>query len=67
CFVSLKPGQRFDLAALRQYLDAAGMTRSYWPERVEIVESFPRTASGKIQKFQLRETARELAAENVKP
>ena len=67
CFVSLKPGQSFDLAALRQYLDAAGMTRNYWPERVEIVDSFPRTASGKIQKFQLRETARQLAAENLKP
>ena len=67
CFVSLKAGQSFDLAALRQYLDTAGMTRNYWPERVEIVENFPRTASGKIQKFQLRETARQLAAENAKP
>ena len=65
CFVSLKPGQSFDLAALRQYLDTAGMTRTYWPERVEIVESFPRTASGKIQKFQLRETARQFAEEAV--
>lgn len=62
CFVSLKPGQRFDLATLRQYLDSAGMARTYWPERVEIIDSFPRTASGKIQKFQLRETALQLAA-----
>ncbi|MDP3248843.1 MAG: AMP-binding protein [Polaromonas sp.] len=61
CFVSLKPGQGFDLATLRQYLDSAGMTRNYWPERVEIVENFPRTASGKIQKFQLREIARQFA------
>jgi len=63
CFVSLRPGQSFDLAALRTYLDAAGMTRNYWPERVEIVENFPRTASGKIQKFQLRDMARQLAAD----
>ena len=49
------------VSTLRQYLDSAGMTRNYWPERVEIVESFPRTASGKIQKFQLREIARQFA------
>lgn len=67
CFVSLKPGQHFDLATLRAYLGEAGMTRNYWPERVEIVESFPRTASGKIQKFQLRETAKRFAEEAVTP
>ena len=67
CFVSLKPGQHFDLATLRAYLSEAGMTRNYWPERVEIVESFPRTASGKIQKFQLRETAKRFAEEAVTP
>ncbi|MGB0956419.1 MAG: AMP-binding protein, partial [Panacagrimonas sp.] len=63
CFVSLQPDQRFDLAALRQYLETAGVTRNYWPEHVEVIENFPRTASGKIQKFQLREVARQLAAE----
>lgn len=63
CFVSLKPDHSFDLAELRRYLDSEGMTRNYWPERVEVVDTFPRTASGKIQKFQLRETARQLAAD----
>jgi cyclohexanecarboxylate-CoA ligase len=60
CYVSLKPGERFDLATLREYLSAAGMARHYWPERVEVIDTFPRTASGKIQKFQLREMARAL-------
>ncbi len=63
CFVSLKPKQKFDLAELRRYLDSEGMTRNYWPEHVEIVDAFPRTASGKIQKFQLRETARQIGAD----
>jgi cyclohexanecarboxylate-CoA ligase len=34
------------------------MARTYIPERVEIVEELPRTPSGKVQKFRLREIAR---------
>ncbi|WP_333782720.1 AMP-binding enzyme [Kocuria sp. cx-116] len=43
------------LEALRTYLDEKGVAKSYWPERVEILEDFPRTPSGKIQKYHLRE------------
>ena len=38
------------------------MARHYWPERVEVIDTFPRTASGKIQKFQLRERVRSASA-----
>jgi cyclohexanecarboxylate-CoA ligase len=31
------------------------MTPHNWPERLEIVDQLPKTASGKIQKFVLRE------------
>ncbi len=31
-----------------------GLSRRYWPERLEVVDRFPRTASGKIRKLQLR-------------
>ena len=31
------------------------MSKPYWPERLEIVEELPRTPSGKIQKFVLRD------------
>jgi cyclohexanecarboxylate-CoA ligase len=31
------------------------MARQYIPERLEIVSELPRTPSGKIQKFRLRE------------
>lgn len=61
CFVTLKPGESFDLESLRAYLQKIGMTRSYWPERVEVIDSMPRTASGKIQKFQLREMGKQFA------
>ena len=63
CFVTVKPGENFDLDILRAHLQQGGMTRSYWPEKVVVVEAMPRTASGKIQKFQLRETAKQIAAE----
>ncbi|MFZ5493324.1 MAG: AMP-binding protein [Pseudomonadota bacterium] len=57
-FVTLKPGTAFDLDSLTSWLATAGMARTYWPERLEIVPELPRTASGKIQKFELRERAK---------
>lgn len=43
------------LADISAHLEKLGISRSYWPERLEIVEAMPRTLSGKIQKFQLRQ------------
>ena len=57
-FVALRPGQRFDLPELRRYMDECKVAKPYWPERVEVVDELPRTASGKIQKFALRERAK---------
>jgi cyclohexanecarboxylate-CoA ligase len=37
------------------YLKAQKMAVQYIPERLEIVAELPRTPSGKIQKFKLRE------------
>jgi cyclohexanecarboxylate-CoA ligase len=42
------------LEQMRAFLEEKGVARQYWPERVEVVDELPRTASGKIQKFQLR-------------
>ena len=33
---------------------AQGLPKQYWPERLELVDHFPRTAAGKIRKHQLR-------------
>jgi cyclohexanecarboxylate-CoA ligase len=60
-FVVVKPGASFDLAEARRHLEANRVTRQYWPERVEIVEQLPRTATGKIQKFALRTLARRFS------
>ncbi len=56
-FVVLKPGARFDLAALQAHMAQSQVAKQYWPERVRVVEELPRTPTGKIQKFRLREIA----------
>jgi cyclohexanecarboxylate-CoA ligase len=58
-FVVSKDNVPFDLPELAQFLAEQGMAKPYWPERVEQVPEMPRTPSGKIQKFRLRELAAE--------
>lgn len=41
------------------YLKRSKLSKQYYPERLEIVQAMPRTPSGKIQKFKLREIAKE--------
>lgn len=55
CAVVIPGGAAPTLEDLTAHLAGLGMTKSYWPERLEVVEDLPRTASGKIQKFVLRE------------
>ena len=40
---------------LGAFLEGAGLAKFKWPERVEIVEEFPTTSSGKLSKPRLRE------------
>ncbi len=56
-FIVAKPGNTIDLAAVQAYLAECKMAKQFWPERVELVADLPRTASGKIQKFKLKEVA----------
>ena len=54
--VVLRPGAGpLTLEAMREFLRAKGVAKPYWPERLEILDDLPRTPSGKIQKFRLRE------------
>ena len=43
-----------DLEQLTAFCADRGLSRRYWPERLEMVDGFPRTAAGKIRKPQLR-------------
>ena len=60
-YVVVKPGQTFDLPALQAYMAECKVAKQYWPEKVEVVAELPRTPSGKIQKFVLREKAKVFA------
>jgi cyclohexanecarboxylate-CoA ligase len=64
-FIVLAPeaGEGLDLAGVRTYLDSRAVSKHYWPERVEEIVEMPRTPSGKIQKFVLRERAKGLRPE----
>ena len=42
---------------MQRHLEAQQLAKQYWPERLEIVDEMPRTPSGKIQKYKLREIA----------
>jgi len=50
----------FDLETMREHLDGLQVAKQYWPERVELVDALPRNPVGKIQKYLLRERARDL-------
>jgi len=52
-------GRPPSLEQVRAHLSAAGLARQKWPESLHRVDEFPRTASGKIQKFVLRRQLRE--------
>jgi len=52
--IKLKPGESSTLEEIRQFCDGR-IARFKIPRMVRFVDSFPMTASGKIQKFKLRE------------
>ena len=47
-----------DLDAVRAHLADAGLARQKWPEELRSVDDLPRTPSGKVQKFVLRDQLR---------
>ncbi|MGE7607133.1 AMP-binding protein [Peribacillus frigoritolerans] len=58
--ISMKTGKGpITMDSLQEFLLEKGLAKQYWPEFIEIMNDFPRTASGKIQKFRLREMINE--------
>lgn len=53
--VVAEPDANLDLGVITGFLDEAGFAKQYWPERLELVDSLPRTGSGKVQKYLLRQ------------
>jgi cyclohexanecarboxylate-CoA ligase len=53
--VVLRPGvDEFTFEEMKAFLNDKGVAKQYWPERLEVLPALPSTASGKIQKFKLR-------------
>ena len=59
-FVTLRADQPFDFRDMLKFLTEHKLIKQYLPERLEVIAEFPRTPSGKIQKFKLRELAQTL-------
>jgi acyl-CoA synthetase (AMP-forming)/AMP-acid ligase II len=61
-FFRMQPGaESLSLADVREHLQQAGLAKQKWPERLRTIDEFPRTPSGKIQKYVLRQRVRDEA------
>jgi cyclohexanecarboxylate-CoA ligase len=60
-FVVLRPGHTLDLKSVQEYMAEHKVAKQYWPERIEAVADLPKTPAGKVQKYQLREQAKDFA------
>ncbi|MFT3816561.1 MAG: AMP-binding protein [Rubrivivax sp.] len=61
-FIVPREGRSIDLPAVQRYLDGEKLAKAFWPERVECVDALPKTASGKVQRFLLKQRAAGLSA-----
>jgi cyclohexanecarboxylate-CoA ligase len=67
-FVVLRPDTRLTIEDVAAYLEDLGVAKQKIPERLEVVGELPKTLSGKVQKFRLRDEIRErLVAERAAP
>ena len=58
-FVRVAAGSSLDLEKIRAFFADAGVARQKTPERLIVLEEFPRTPAGKVKKFELRTQLRE--------
>lgn len=58
--VPTDPAEPPTLETLTNHLEAEGVSKTYWPERLRVVSSLPRTMSGKVQRFKLQEVAKSV-------
>lgn len=52
-------GEAPSMEDVQAAMAGAGLAKQKWPEEIRPIENFPRTASGKIQKYVLRQRLRE--------
>ena len=65
-YVVPKAGHEVTLEQVIEHLKAKDVAKYKWPERLEVVESLPKTANLKVRKVELRDDiARKLSRESV--
>jgi acyl-CoA synthetase (AMP-forming)/AMP-acid ligase II len=57
-FVQVREGHTIDLDEIRRHFERLGVARQKTPEHLELVDSFPRSLSGKVRKVELRDEIR---------
>jgi cyclohexanecarboxylate-CoA ligase len=62
-FVVLKDGAALSVGELGAFLAGYRLAKQKYPERIEVIDELPRTASGKVQKHILRARIEQLAAD----
>src|ERR1700678_3303052 len=65
CAVIVPEGDAPALGELEADLERGGGARQFWPERLEIIDTMPRTPSGKIKKYVLRQMVTDQPAETI--
>jgi non-ribosomal peptide synthetase component E (peptide arylation enzyme) len=58
----LQPAAALSLTDIRAHFSVTGTARHLTPERLEIVDDLPRTATGKVRKDELRRRLHRSAA-----
>jgi cyclohexanecarboxylate-CoA ligase len=53
--VVLRPGRTLTLQELIDFMGVKGLARQYLPERLEIIQDLPKTESGKVLKYVLKD------------
>jgi non-ribosomal peptide synthetase component E (peptide arylation enzyme) len=66
-FATVRRNQSVSLDEVCRHLAAEGFSKHFWPERLELLAEMPRTPTGKIQKFVLRELAKGLVPQAAMP
>lgn len=65
-FAVLQPGADLSLDELRQFLDAKGIAKYKWPERLEFIDELPLNAARKVRKNLLRDRIAARLAEEAR-
>jgi cyclohexanecarboxylate-CoA ligase len=59
CVVLAKDAGSLSLGEVREFMVARGLMKQKIPEQLEIIDALPRTATGKVMKFELRKRFRD--------